>query len=434
MSPDQAPAAAHRLPSTAAHGGTHPQEPAPGPAPVRPALVANLIAQLAFGLLAMTICLPSMQEWGAIFTVDQPAVQLTFSGFVLTYGGLQVLYGPLSDRLGRRRILLFGLALAAAGSLLAALAPGLPLLVAGRVLQGAGAAAGMVIGRAMVQDLFDGPERTRVMAYIGMTMGLCPPLATILGGQLHVHLGWRANFGLMALLAVVLWLAAWRGLPAAAARSGATAPGSGAAPVHWLPAMFTAYARLLREARFLPYVGILAMATATFYAFLGGAPIVLGSLGVGPDGIGFYIMAIPLSYILGNYLTTHLVKRHGERRMMVAGQAATVAGIALMLLLGLAGWRSALAFALPLTLLGVGHGLLVPPALAGTVGVVPALAGSAAAVAGLAQQMLGALGGWAVGLVRHDGVVNLGWLMLGLALAGVAAQSRLYRRDGGPIG
>ena len=382
-------------------------------------LIANLLAQLAFGLLAMTICLPSMQEWGAMFGSSQAVVQLTFSGFVVTYGSLQLVYGPLSDRIGRKKVLMFGLTVSCVGSVLAALAPSLTLLVAARVLQGAGAAAGMVVGRAMVQDLFDGPERTRVMAYVGMAMGLCPPLATIIGGQLHVRLGWQANFVLMAALAGVLWVAAWRGLPDHQ-KVAAVQP-------HWFRAMFTAYATLAREPSFLLYVMLLAMTTATFYAFLGGAPIVLGSYGVRPDGIGFYIMAIPGSYIVGNYLTSRFARLTGERRIMRFGQALTLGGIALMLMLALAGLDTPLAFALPLVLLGIGHGLLVPPALAGTVGLLPALAGAAAAVAGVSQQLMGAVGGFSVGLFQHDSAVNLGWLMLALALCGAVAQWLLHR-------
>jgi DHA1 family bicyclomycin/chloramphenicol resistance-like MFS transporter len=382
-------------------------------------LIANLLAQLAFGLLAMTICLPSMQEWGAIFGSSQAAVQLTFSGFVVTYGSLQLLYGPLSDRVGRKKILMVGLAVSFAGSVLAALAPSLPLLVAARVLQGAGAAAGMVVGRAMVQDLFDGPQRTRVMAYVGMAMGLCPPLATIVGGQLHVRLGWQANFVVMAGLAAVLFVAAWRGLPDH--RQATTVQ------PHWMRAMFSSYARLAREPSFLLYVLLLAMATATFYAFLGGAPIVLGSYGVKPDGIGFFIMAIPGSYIVGSYLTSRFVRLMGERRLMFFGQALTLAGIVLMLALALAGVNTPLAFALPLVLLGIGHGFLVPPALGGTVGLLPALAGSAAAVAGVSQQLMGAVGGFAVGLFPHNGAINLGWLMLVFAMSGAAAQWWLHR-------
>ena len=170
------------------------------------------------------------------------------------------------------------------------------------------------------------------------------------------------------------------------------------------------------------------MTTATFYAFLGGAPIVLGSYGVKPDGIGFYIMAIPGSYIVGNYLTSRFARLMGERRIMRFGQTLTLGGIALMLALALAGLNTPLAFALPLVLLGIGHGLLVPPALGGTVGLLPALAGSAAAVAGLSQQLMGAVGGFAVGLFHHEGAINLGWLMLLFAVCGASAQWLLHRR------
>ncbi|MDP2220418.1 MAG: MFS transporter, partial [Hydrogenophaga sp.] len=219
------------------------------PPPTHALLVTNLLAQLAFGLLAMTICLPSMQEWASIFDASQASVQLTFSGYVVAYGGLQLLYGPLSDRLGRKNILLFGLFVAGVGSVLAALSPNLGLLTLARVLQGAGSAAGMVVGRAMVQDLFQGPARTRVMAYIGMTMGLCPPLATNIGGQLHVRLGWQSNFVLMAVLAAVLFVAAWRGLPD---HQKATT-----VQPHWLRAMGASYARLAREPAFILYVALL---------------------------------------------------------------------------------------------------------------------------------------------------------------------------------
>ena len=392
--------------------------------PPNPLLVANLVAQIGFGLLAMTICLPSMQEWGSLFGADQARVQLTFSSYLVAYGSLQLVYGPMSDRFGRKPILMVGLLLAGIGSILAALATDLDGLTAARVLQGAGTAAGMVAGRAMVQDLFPGSQRTRVMAYVGMAMGLCPPIATLVGGQVHVRLGWQANFALMAMLSGLLLLWAWLGLPARPERP--------LTRTHWLGDMFRAYARLAREPAFLLNVTVLSMTVGTFYAFLSGAPIVLRSYGVGPANIGWYIMAVPLSFILGNYLTSRLSHRYGDRRMMALGQTSTIAGIGLMLALGLAGLKTPLAFCLPLMLLGIGHGLLMPACLAGAVGQVPKLAGAAAAVAGVAQQLMGALGGYTVGWVPHDGSVNLGLLMLGFTLAAITAQTVLHRRPLAP--
>jgi MFS transporter, DHA1 family, multidrug resistance protein len=311
------------------------------------------------------------------------------------------------------------LSLTGIGSVLAAAAPDITTLTLARIVQGAGSAAGMVVVRAMVQDLFGGPQRTRVMAYIGMALGLTAPLATVIGGQVHVRWGWQANFALIAAISVVLMLAAWRGLPGHVPAA--------TQPPHWFGAMLTAYARLAREPAFLAYVAILSMTAAAFYTFLAGAPIVLGKYGVGPDGIGYYIMCIPLSYIVGNYLTSQLVHRASERRMMALGQCFSLVGVALMLGLGLAGVNTPLALALPLIVLGLGHGFLMPPALAGTVSVVPALAGAAAGVAGLMQQLMGALGGYSVGLFSHEGAVNLGGLMLTFTGCAALAQAFLHR-------
>ena len=152
-----------------------------------------------------------------------------------------------------------------AGSVLAALAQSLPLLVAARVLQGAGAAAGMVVGRAAVQDLFHGPQRTRVMAYVGMTLGLCPPTGTVVGGQIHEALGWQANFVLSAGLGVVLLAAAWWGLPRQAPQASGTDPARSARDTRVvlsvLAGMGHAYAQLLRMPLYLLHVAILGLTT-----------------------------------------------------------------------------------------------------------------------------------------------------------------------------
>ena len=396
-------------------------------------LIANIVAQLALGLLAMTICLPSMQEWPAIFGASQAGVQATFAGYVASYGLLQLVYGAVSDRIGRKPVLLVGLILAFTGSVAAALAPSLPVLIAARVLQGAGCAAGMVIGRALVQDLFNGPDRTRVMAFIGMMMGVCPPLAMLIGGQFHVALGWQSNFWLIAALSAVLFVAALKGLPGSAWPRPPAATASGAAGASERPGFVGGYARLAREPVFVLFVIVLGLTSASFYSFLGGAPLVLANYGVGPKAVGLYVMAPPIAYIFGNLLTARLLKAgHGDRQLMIAGQAFALSGPLIVIGLSLSGINDPLALALPMLTMGIGHGLMLPPTLTGTVGIVPTLAGSAAAVAGLVQQVVGALGGFLVGLVPHQGPVNLALMIFSWSAAGaLALLVVLTRRSNG---
>jgi DHA1 family bicyclomycin/chloramphenicol resistance-like MFS transporter len=361
-----------------------------------------------------------MQDWGEIFGASQPAVQLTFSIYVLTYGGLQLLYGPLSDRFGRRPVLLAGLCCAGLGAVLAALANDIVMLTVARAIQGAGSAAGIVIGRALVQDLFNGSDRTRVMAFVGMALGVTPPLGTVIGGAIHEWLGWRANFVLMALLSVALFFTAWKLL---SINQAAAAPDRR----HWVIEMLTAYATLLRQPGFIAYVALLGSTTAVFYVFLSGAPSVLKSYDVGPAGVGWYIMAGPICYILGNFLTSRLVRSLGEPSIMLIGQGLSIVGVVLMWALSALGWDSALAFALPVMFVGLGHGLMVPPTLTATVGLNPALAGAAAGMAGLMQQWVGALGGFSVGLVSHQGAMNASLLMLFFTAIGLALHIWILR-------
>ncbi|RPH39511.1 MAG: MFS transporter [Burkholderiales bacterium] len=378
---------------------------------------ALLVALIAYGLVTMTLCLPSMQEWGEILDASPGAVQLTFSAFVLAFGALQLVYGPLSDRLGRRSLMLVGLAVAGVASVAGAFATGIEALVAARTLQGVGCAACAVLGRAAIQDAFDGPQRTRVMAQVGMAMGLCPPLATVIGGQLHARVGWQANFVLLAVLAALLAVATVRGLPAVAARP--------RGDTHWLTEMGDAFARLGRERAFVLNVAVLALSVGAFYAFLAGAPLVLKAYGVGPGEVGFYVMVAPLSYVFGNFLTSRLARHGRDMRMRAIGQALTLTGIVTMIGLALLDWRSGLAFTGPLVLFGIGHGLLMPPTLVATVGLLPALAGAAAGIAGVSQQVVGAFGGYAVGWVPQDGPVGLGLLMAAFTLGAIAAQAML---------
>ncbi len=356
----------------------------------------------------------------------RPRCSSTFSAYVLAFGTFQLMWGPMSDRRGRRPVLLAGLALLIVGLVLAALARDANTLIAARFVQGMGAAAGMVASRAAVQDLFDGAQRMRVLGYSGMAMGVMPPLATVVGGQIHTHVGWQGNFALMAVAAAGLLALTWYVLPA-----GQPSPNRkgdhAASPEPWWRNTLRGYARLLRERAFVPAVLTIAFTSATWYAFLGAAPMVLGSYGVGPAHMGWYVMVVPLSYIVGNFITTRLAHRMKGSALMMTGQCSSLGGTTLMMLLAAFGVAEPLAFALPLALVGIGNGLVLPTAMARAVGLVAGLAGAAAALTGVLQQLAGATSGYVVGFLSHDGPVNLGWVMLaatGLSLVSLLAAGR----------
>jgi DHA1 family bicyclomycin/chloramphenicol resistance-like MFS transporter len=271
----------------------------------------------------------------------------------------------------------------------------------------------------MVQDYFSGADHSRIMAYIGMAMSMCAPIATVVGGQVHVHFGWRANFILIAILALVLSAITLMVLP--------PDQRSRTARAHWLREMWDAYASLMRIPAFIAYVAILSLSTATFYIYLAGAPSIFAHYGVGPARVGFFIMVVPMSYIAGSFLTSRLVRRFTDAELMLTGHCISLTGIGIMFTLALIGIGSPLAVALPLVLLGIGQGLLMPSTLAGTVGVVPSLAGAAAGAGGLAQQLCGAFGGYAIGLFEHDGALKLACLMLVFMLSAFSAQLWLRR-------
>jgi len=388
-------------------------------------LAALLVAHVAFGLLAMTICIPSMQDWLGQFAATQTAVQVSFGGYIAGYGFLQLVYGPVSDRIGRRPVLLAGLFIACSASLMAALANELWLLNLSRVVQGAGCAAGAVVGRAMVQDLFQGTGRTRVMAWIGVAMGVCPPVAMLIGGYMHASYGWRANFILLAGLAAVLTLITWRLLP----REDRNASGA-MERRSWRHVMHD-YGSLFKNADFRAYIWILAGAVGTFYIFLGGAPQVLANYGLQPQEIGWYMVFPSVAYIFGN-LSLQRLLRLGvpERRLMHVGQLLGVLGPALVFVGALIGLDTPAAAVVPMFLLGFGHGLLIPPALVATVALMTGLAGAAAAVVGVSQQLVGALGGVVVGWLPLTGAAYFGALMLLLSGLGGWVYLRMQRSAG----
>lgn len=353
-----------------------------------------LVAATATGPLALNIFVPSMPGLVRVFDTDYATIQLTLTLYLVGVAVAQLAYGPLSDRFGRRPILLAGLAVYAASSLLCAFAWSVETLIIGRVLQAVGGCAGMVLGRAIVRDVFQRDRAASVIALVTMAMAVAPAMAPALGGFLESAFGWHSTFLVPMAMGVIVLLAA-------IARLNET--NLTPIPRIDLPSMLRSYGELLGSRAFLGYAGNTAMSVGAFFAFLAGGPyVVIEILHRPPSEYGLYFVLISGGYMLGNFAASRLSQRLGVDRMIPLGVLiSTVGGVAGVGLL-LAGVVTTATVFLPMMLVAVGNGISQPNGIAGAVSVNPRIAGAASGLMGFGQMATGALFTVVVGLLQNQ--------------------------------
>lgn len=381
------------------------------------ALAALLTALVAYGPISTDMYLPSLPALARAFETDMAGVQLTLSVFLIGLAGGQLVYGPLSDRFGRRPVLLVGLVLYLAASLACVMVTGIEALVAARFVQAIGACAGQVVGRAIVRDVYGRDGAARIFAYMGMAMGLVPTLAPILGGYLEAAFGWQANFLFLAGFGALVLLAVATGLGESnrSRNPEATRPG----PV------LRAYAGLLADRRYLGYVLAATCMYSGLFAFISGSSFVLIEfIGLPPQVYGYCFGAVAFGFMCGALAAGRLTTRLGLDLLIRAGALlGCVAGLT-GLGLAVAGIANAVAITAPMVVFAMGMGLVLPNAQAGAIGPYPHMAGTAAAMLGFAQMGLAAGFGILVGHA-HDGTQLP--MLTAIAAAGVAALAVAFR-------
>ncbi len=397
----------------------------------RPLVLATLTVTATLGMLASTIYVPSIPAIAQALDTTVGRVQLTFVGYLLAFAVGMLALGPLSDRYGRRRTIIFGLALATLGSLACAASPTIEFLIAARVVQGVGACAGMVVGRATIRDLYGRDGAAQVLAGLAIAMTLIQSFAPIPGGYLQEWFGWRANFA-----AVVLFAAAGLGLAiryAPETRDAAlAAPGPGA--------MLASYRALLGMRRFLAYALAATGAHAGFHIFSAGAPAVLiGGFGIDPESYGFYAALPPIGFLVGSFLSNRLTRRLGVNSLIGIGSLVLLPAGAAMVGLALLHVGSPYVIVGPMILICCGSGLITPNAVAASLGVDPEMVGAASGLASFLQ-MTGAaaataalsLGAGSLGAGGNPLTLAIVIALAGLvAVASFAALTPFARRSAG---
>jgi DHA1 family bicyclomycin/chloramphenicol resistance-like MFS transporter len=374
------------------------------------AMTAVLAMLTALGPLSTDFYLPSLPDIVRVMETDVAGAQATLSAFLFGFAGGQILWGPLSDRLGRRPVLLTGLALFTLATLACALAPSIEALTVARAVQALGASGPIVLGRAMVRDLYEGPRAGRELARMGMIMGLVPAVAPVLGGVLQQAFGWRSTF--VASLAFAAVLAAVVGfLLPETIRTRSREPLS-------LLAIIRGFGTLLQNRAYRVYVGLTSLAYGGLFAFISGSSFVLiGIHGLTPTQYGLSFGFGVLGFILGTILAQRLVGRRGMDGVIALGVICLAGGGLTMLLCVLTGFAGPFGVIVPMALYACGVGLTMPQAQASAMMPFPDRAGAASSFTGLCQMLFSACVGLLVGHALKSAALPLPLVMSAIGVA-----------------
>jgi len=375
------------------------------------AMTAVLAMLTALGPLSTDFYLPSLPEIASVMGTDVAGAQATLSAFLFGFAAGQVVWGPLSDRLGRRPVLLSGLCIFIAMTLACAFAPSIEALIGARFAQALGASGPIVLGRAMVRDLYEGPRAGRELARMGMIMGLVPAVAPVIGGVLQTAFGWRSTF-----LASLVFGLAVLAVVAAALPETLRQRMQGRLSARDI---LRGYRTLLQHGSYRVYIALTALAYAGLFAFISGSSFVLMSVyGLSAPAYGIAFGCAVLGYISGTIIAQRLVGRHGLDAVIGYGVACLAGGGLSMLAFVASGIGGAPGVVAPMALYACGVGLTMPQAQASAMMPFPDRAGAASSLAGLCQMTLSACVGLLVGHLLDRSALPLPLVM---SVIGVAA-------------
>ena len=384
-----------------------------------PPHIMTLILTAGLAALSLNVFLPSLPSMAAHFGVEYHVMQLSVSLYLAMTAVIQVFIGPVSDRFGRRVVMLASIAVFVLATLGTMIAPTFAVFLICRLLQAA-IATGFVLTRAVVRDMVPQDQAASMIGYVTMGMSVVPMIGPVIGGMLDQAFGWQASFAVLAVGGVALFALVW-------ADQGETA-------VHRASSFreqARQYPELLRSQRFWGYCLAAAAASGAFFAYLGGAPFVgTNVFQLDAATLGLYFGAPALGYMLGNFLSGRYATRFGINRMIMAGTLVTTFGLALLLALTGAGYGTVQVFFGLIITVGLGNGIMLPSANAGLLSVRPALAGSAAGLGGAftigGGAALSALAG--VVLTPGSGTMPLIVLMLASSVASIFCILWVMRR------
>jgi len=354
------------------------------------ALTALLAGLSAIGPLTTDMYLPSLPDIAHLLDATTAQGQLTISSYLVGFAVGQILYGPVSDRHGRKPVLITAIALYCCASLICALASSMDMLIAARALQALGGCGGAVLARAVVRDLYSGARAGRELSVISSVMALAPVLAPTVGGVLQTAFGWRSVFFTLVAAGLVIAAVAWMLLPETLEKR--------AGEKTSIAGMLTSYRIVARSRVYLAYLGLATACYAGLFAWISAASFVLQDLyGLAPLGFGLIFTLGSIGYGAGATIAARIVGRLGLDRTIALGAiACALGGLGMVAALALH-FTSPFSLVLPMALYLAGMGMVLPQSMAGAMTPFPERAGAASALLGFVQQGVASATGAIVG-------------------------------------
>jgi len=384
-----------------------------------PPKIVTLILMAGLSALTMNIFLPSLPGMAVYFGVPYGVMQQSVALYLALSAALQIIIGPISDRYGRRKVLLGSLILFLLATIGTLLAPTAAWFLVFRMAQ-AVIASGMVLSRAVVRDMVADARAASMIGYVTMGMSLVPMLGPVIGGVLDDLYGWKANFALLLILGVATLALVWADLGETATLRRVS-----------LMDQVRSYPALFASRRFWGYTLAAAFASGCFFAFLGGAPYVGDKIfGLSSTHVGALFALTAIGYAAGNFLAGRYSVRTGMNRMILLGTLVTSFGLVLLALLTLASLSGPTTFFGLTLFMGLGNGICLPNANAGMLSVRPDLAGTASGLGGAILIGGGAALAAVAGMLLGPGSSEMPLILLMLAssIASVIAILFVMRR------
>ncbi len=368
-----------------------------------PPTLFTLILLSGLSVVSLNMFLPSLTNIAATFEADYALVNLSIAGYALAMAVLQLVLGPLSDRFGRRPVILAGLALFSLASLGCLLATDVWTFLAFRMLQAA-IASGFAVSRAVIRDQVGAREAASLMGYLAMAWALAPMLGPMFGGALDQLFGWRASFWAFLGFGVAVFALCWVDLGETNRTPSAT-----------FRQQFRSYPALFRSGRFWGYALCMGFSVGAFYVFISGIPLVAAVLfDIGPATLGIGMGSITAGFVFGSFLAGRFAGGRALTTMMIVGRLVACGGLTLGLIALLAGVVHVVTLFGACICVGVGNGLTMPSSNAGAMSVRPDLAGSASGLSGALTVAGGAAMSALTGIVLTE--ANAAHALLGLML------------------